>query len=90
MDDAVRSGGALLETVRIRNRSAIDVGAGSRKPRRLVIRTAETNYLMARSDQFLHDSRTDISSGASYKHTHEQNLQVSLETNVGPSVILVK
>ena len=47
MDDAIRSGSALLEAVWVRDRPAIDLGAGGGQRRRLFVRTAEAEHLMA-------------------------------------------
>ena len=75
VDDAVRSSGRLLEAVQILERPAIDLGAGGRQGRRLFIRTAEAQHLMACRDQFLDDGGADESRGSSDKHAHEQSLQ---------------
>ena len=91
MDDAVRSGGALLEAVRVLNRSAIDLGASRSQSRRLVVRTTDADHLMAGGDQFLDDGRADESGRAGDKYTHEQSLQVFVWRQlVGPRSILVK
>ena len=72
VDDAVRAGGAVLQAVRIVDRSAIDLGPRGGKSRRLLVRTIEADHLMARRDQLLDDARADESSRASDKYTHEQ------------------
>ena len=45
---------------------------------------------MAGGDQILDDGRADPAGRAGDEHTHEQNLQVSLETSLGAASILVK
>ena len=90
MDDAIRSGRALLETVQILERPAMNLGAGCSQLRRFLVRTTEAEHLMARRDQLLDDGRADESGRTGDEHTHDRSLQVSLETNLCSRPILVK
>ena len=59
VDDAVRSGGALLKAGQVLERSAMDLGAGGGQRRRLVVGAAEADHLMAGGDQFGDHGRAD-------------------------------
>ena len=50
MDDAIRSSGAVLEAVRVRDRPAIEFGPCSGQSRRFILRAAEADHLMAGPD----------------------------------------
>ena len=61
----------LLEALQVLDRSAMDLGAGGRQGRRLVVRTAEAAHLMTGRDQLLDDGRADESGGAGDKNAHK-------------------
>ena len=81
----------LLQAVQIRERAAMDLGARRGQRLRSLVRAGEAEHLMAGGDQVLDDGRADPAGGSSDKYAHEQNLQVSLETQCRAcGAILVK
>jgi hypothetical protein len=90
VDDAVRSGGSLLEAVRVLKRSANDFGTSRSQSRRLAVRTTEAEDLMTGGNQVFDDGRADEAGGSGNKHAHGQTLQISWETSLAAPAILVK
>ena len=72
VDHSVRTGRAVLQAVRVRDRSAIDLGPGGGQGRRLLFRSIDADHLVAGRDQVVDDARADESGRAGDKHAHEE------------------
>ena len=75
VDHAVRGCGACAQ-LSSRRRAAMHFGAGGGERFGRRIGTSKTKHLVARTDQFLDNSRADKSGRAGNKDTHEEFLRV--------------
>ena len=81
---------AAPQGVQVAERAAVHPRARRGQRLRSHIRAGKPQHLMAGADQLVDHRRADPTGSAGHKHTHEQGLQVSLQTDIGSDIILVK
>ena len=82
MNDPIRPGSARLQGVQVFGGTAMDLGPRGRQSRLLVGRATQTEHIVARGDQLADYGRSNKAGGTGDEYTHDQILQVLLETNL--------